>query len=108
REIHMAKRNYTFITVTLFILLYLFVPVAHAADKQVYEVGADNLNVRVAPGSNSEVIGHLQTGDRVTAFGEKHGWIQTYYNGKIAWVASQFLFKTDQSEQVNQSKPEAA
>src|SRR5699024_10830923 len=94
----MKKSHYPFMIISLFALFYIFVPAASAeSSKQLYKVGTDTLNVRQAPAHYAEVIGYLHTGDRVTAFQEKHGWIQTYYDGKKVWVASQYLYKTNQT-----------
>lgn len=100
----MNKSNYSFIITTL-VLLFIFIPAtAHAKNSnQVYEVGADSLNVRKSPNHNAEVIGHVKAGEHVTAFQEKNGWIQTYYGGQTGWVASQYLYKTSQPEQATET-----
>lgn len=90
----MKKRTFYF-TVLLWSLLLLFAfssPVS-AESEQTYMVGTDNLNVRVSPDRNANVIGKLKVGQSLVGFQEEHGWIQTYYDGEIAWVASQFLIK---------------
>jgi len=105
-----------FIILIGFLLFFFsFIPSSYAADGQTYEVGTTPLNVRSAPSSNGEIIGFLSKGDQIATFGEKHGWIQTYYAGQVAWVASQFLFPvqdgTPQEQQsqnnVDQSPQEA-
>lgn len=93
----MKKRSYLFVFVS-FILFYVFMPVVHADNSgTVYKVDANNLTVREAPDHDSKVIGYLQSGDQVTVFQEKYGWIQTYYGGKKGWVASQYLYETGSS-----------
>src|SRR5690625_4677584 len=97
------------------IILISLITSSYAADGKTYEVGTTPLNVRSAPASNGEIIGFLSKGDQIATFGEKHGWIQTYYAGQEAWVASQFLFPvqdgTPQEQQsqnnVDQSSQEA-
>jgi len=103
------------ILIGFLLFLFSFIPSSYAADGQTYEVGTTPLNVRSAPASNGEIIGFLSKGDQIATFGEKHGWIQTYYAGQEAWVASQFLFPvqdgTPQEQQsqnnVDQSSQEA-
>jgi len=76
---------------------------SYAETEQVYEVGTSNLNVRTNPSHHAPVIGHLQAGERITAFKEEHGWVQTYYNGESVWVASQYLYPVETMQvQVNQ------
>lgn len=99
----MKKRSYLVIVVS-FMLYYVFMPVVHAdSSGTVYEVGANNLTVRESPDHDSAVVGYLQSGDKVTVFQEKYGWIQTYYAGQKAWVASQYLYEAD-----NQKESESA
>src|SRR5690625_2918566 len=96
-----------FIILIGFLLFFFsFITSSYAADGQTYEVGTTPLNVRSAPSSNGEIIGFLSKGDQIATFGEKHGWIQTYYAGQEAWVASQFLFPVQDGtpqEQQNQN-----
>ncbi|HLQ70618.1 MAG TPA: N-acetylmuramoyl-L-alanine amidase [Bacillota bacterium] len=85
-------------TIAFIPLFFILIPVVHAENsKQVYQVGTNNLNVREAPNHDANIVGQVQKGDRITAFQEKHGWVQTYYAGKVAWVASQYLYK-DQAD----------
>src|SRR5699024_6412968 len=85
-DIDMKKGIFTIAFIPLFFIL---IPVVHAENsKQVYQVGTNNLNVREAPNHDANIVGQVQKGDRITAFQEKHGWVQTYYAGKVAWVAS--------------------
>ncbi|WP_174614430.1 N-acetylmuramoyl-L-alanine amidase [Virgibacillus ihumii] len=73
------------------VTLFIFIPVTHADNGETYSVQTEVLEVKNAPAQGAEVIGHLVRGDQVTIFQEKYGWVQTYYNGKEAWVASQYL-----------------
>lgn len=95
----MRKQSYSTVFVAVFLLLFVFKPSVHAEDGQVYGVDADSLNVRSSPDFDAEVVGKLTSGNTVTAFQEKHGWIQTYYDGQEVWVASQYLYKTDQGNE---------
>ncbi|RKQ33456.1 N-acetylmuramoyl-L-alanine amidase [Oceanobacillus halophilus] len=74
------------------IIIFLFIPMmVHAESGQTYEVNAAILNVRSEPAQNSEIIGRLTTGNQVTVFQEKYGWMQTYFGGQEAWIAKQHL-----------------
>ncbi|WP_042221265.1 N-acetylmuramoyl-L-alanine amidase [Oceanobacillus manasiensis] len=70
----------------------------------VYEVGDIVLNVRSEPSSGGTVIGKLQRGDQVIAFKEEHGWIQTYYAGKEAWVAAHYLIMKDRPNKISKAE----
>ena len=60
----------------------------------------DELNVRSAPSSDSEVVGSLYKGEAVTVIGAvtkdgaDTGWYQIQYNGKDSYVSSSFLSQT--------------
>src|SRR5690625_6367861 len=73
------------------IIFFLTLFSAPVAAEQLYEVGTDNLNIRSSPSHAAAVVGQLSKGDHLVAFDEKFGWVQTYYKGKEAWVASQYL-----------------
>ena len=51
---------------------------------------AANINIRVAPGLQSPVIGHLPPNTPAQVTGElpNHSWIRINYNGVIGWVAA--------------------
>jgi len=91
----MRKSSYSMVFIASFLLLFFTIPTTHAASKQIYQVGVDQLHVRSAPDFDAEIVGQLQAGNQVTAFEEKHGWVQTYYDGQDVWVASQYLIKID-------------
>ncbi len=76
--------------VVLFLSLFL-VDEVHAENGQTYEVGTSILHVRGEPDHDAPIIGLLQRGDKVTAFQEKFGWVQTYYAGEVAWIAKHYL-----------------
>lgn len=76
--------------VVLFLSLFL-VDEIHAENGQTYEVGTSILHVHGEPDRDAPIIGLLQRGDKVTAFQEKYGWVQTYYAGEAAWVAKHYL-----------------
>jgi len=104
----MKVRYYSIFLISFMLLFFFtFVSVSFAESEQVYEVKTTNLNVRNAPSHDADVIGHLQPGQKVTAFKEEHGWVQTYYNDDIAWVASQYLSpikNVDDSSTINSTE----
>lgn len=91
------KIIFSFIFSSSLLLLFTFTSSVNAEQGQAYIVGTDHLNVRSSPDSHALVIGKLMSGQELVGFQEKHGWVQTYYDGKEAWVASHYLIKKDQS-----------
>ncbi|MFD2209814.1 N-acetylmuramoyl-L-alanine amidase [Virgibacillus halophilus] len=90
-----AKR-FSMVGFGILLFLFIFLPAANAQSGDAYKVGTSSLVVRSAPASNSEIIGQLSQGQTVIVFKEQHGWAMTYYAGKEAWVASQFLVADSQ------------
>lgn len=104
------KKRFSVIGFGMLLLLIIFSPTVNAQSGDAYKVGTSSLTVRSTPASNGEVIGQLSEGNTVIVFKEEHGWAMTYYAGKEAWVASQFLVhessnhqKSDRAQNV--SKP---
>src|SRR5699024_12524542 len=50
-----------------------------------------NINISNASSHDAEVVGNLQPGERVEDFSQQDGCVQTYYDGEVVWVASQYL-----------------
>lgn len=92
----MKHQSLTFYFVS-FTLLFIFIvqPETYAESGQTYDVGTSNLNVRSAPSHDAKVVGHLDKGQQVNSFKEKNGWVQTYYDGEIAWIATQYLIEVE-------------
>ncbi|MFC2949019.1 N-acetylmuramoyl-L-alanine amidase [Virgibacillus sediminis] len=100
----MYWRKYWMFGAGLLLLFILFSPAESSANsKETYEVGNQVLNVREAPSRNANIIGTLSGSDTITVFQEKHGWVQTYYGGKEAWVAKHYLIPLTHSSQKSQS-----
>ncbi|OZU89240.1 N-acetylmuramoyl-L-alanine amidase [Virgibacillus indicus] len=100
----MAVFRHFSIFIGFLLFLFLFIPAnSYAESGDTYEVGTTILNVREAPASNAKIIGLLSNGDKVVAFQEKYGWIQTYYGGEAAWIAKHHLIRTSSSSEVNNS-----
>ncbi|MFC4023440.1 N-acetylmuramoyl-L-alanine amidase [Oceanobacillus longus] len=86
----------------ILVLLSTFLPnFAYANEGQTYEVHSTILNVRSEPAAGSQIVGLLQKGNHVMAFEEQHGWVQTYYGGKEAWVAMHHLIPIGNTHQNN-------
>lgn len=105
----MKSHSFLFYSLCLTILFLFTIQLeSHAESGQVYEVGTTNLNVRSAPSHDASVVGHLSPGDQVTSFGESNGWVQTYFNGGAAWIASQYLTPVQSSQSESASDSESS
>lgn len=49
------------------------------------------VNVRPAPNTSQSRLGVLYPGQRITAVGSSNGWTQVSYNGRTAYISSQYL-----------------
>ncbi|WP_099159227.1 N-acetylmuramoyl-L-alanine amidase [Virgibacillus ndiopensis] len=97
----MRSKEFLTAGIGFLLFLFIFIPTVHAEKGQIYEVGTQSLNVRSAPSHSAKIIGNLDEGDHVVVFQESFGWVQTYYDGQEAWVASQYLFPASKRTQVN-------
>lgn len=91
------------IGISVLLLSVIISPPVNAQEGTTYGVGTSSLNVRSAPSNDATIVGSLNPGDQVVVFQENYGWAQTYFDGKEAWVASQYLYPmgaTQQSESV--------
>lgn len=91
----MQKNTFCLMVLLWGVLLLFPLSSISAHSGQTFTVGTDNLNVRASPDHNAAIIAKLKAGQSVVGFKEKFGWIQTYYDGKEAWVASQYLIKKE-------------
>lgn len=97
-------KNFRPIITIGFILLVLLIPITgHAENAKTYEVSTGVLNVRSEPSLNANTLGILTKGNQVEVFQEQYGWVQTYYQGKEAWIAKHHLIPLGES-QVSQVK----
>lgn len=88
------------IGISFLLFLFLFIPATtHAESGQAYEVSSASLNVRSEPAPNAQIIGQLTAGDKVVAFKEEYGWVQTYLAGQEAWIAKHHLISVDSERQ---------
>ncbi|MBM4762400.1 SH3 domain-containing protein [Bacillus sp. B15-48] len=69
-----------------------------AADKQHKKTfqafATDKLNVRSTPSLNGSIIGQLTKGEQVTVRMKENDWALIHFDGKEAWVNSQYLTTT--------------
>ena len=64
--------------------------------EKTYKVKTQNdnghLNVRTAPGTDSEILGMIDNGDSVEVLGEaQDGWVKIKYNGQECYVSAKYL-----------------
>lgn len=57
--------------------------------KTVY-ITASSLNVRSGPGTSYDVVGSLKKGASVKTYGTKNGWYKIKYDGKTAYINSDY------------------
>lgn len=57
------------------------------------KITADALNIRSGPGTGYSTIGTLYEGQNISVTTEQNGWSNFVYNGKSAWVSSQYVTK---------------
>lgn len=96
KNVYLVLTSLAIMLTTLFLLPHS----SHAANGDVYDVGQAVLNVRSGPSLDSEIVGQLQAGDQLIEFNEQYGWVQTYFEGKEAWVAKHHLVPTTQNKPV--------
>ena len=68
-------------------------PSTPESTKETKEVNTDSLNVRSGPGTTYSKVGTLSKGSKVEVLSESNGWSKINYNGKEAYVSSQYLSK---------------
>ena len=62
-----------------------------------------DVNIRTAPGTDSEVIGSLGAGQSVTVIGEQDGWVIVSVNGQTGYVAKDYLSASGSSQNTAQT-----
>lgn len=51
----------------------------------------EKVNVRTKPSTSAKSLGQVSGGTKLTKYKEKSGWSKVDYNGKKAWIKSEFL-----------------
>lgn len=83
----MKGLQFLVIGISVLLLSFILSPTEEAHADATYRVGTSSLNVRIAPSHDAEILGQLNPGDHVVVCKEQYGWAQTYYGGKVAWMA---------------------
>jgi probable enterotoxin D len=52
---------------------------------------SDNVNIRLNPSTDTDIIGALSKGDQVTVVGETSQWFKVNINGNIGYISKAFL-----------------
>ena len=77
-------------------------PTYKEVDETVYVTGASSLNVRKGPGTSYDKIGTLSEGASIKRVGiGDNGWSKIIYDGKEAYVSSNYLTTKKPAEKVN-------
>ena len=76
-----------------------------AAPSAYMVVTADELNVRVGPGTTFDILGVLKQGDEVMVLAQEEGWYRIDFNGVHAFVSAEFL--TDPTATTTTTETEA-
>lgn len=77
---------------SVFILLLFITFTLPTFGQRLYKVTSTELNIRIAPNKNSEVIGQLQSGEQVKVNSVENGWCNiTMSDGRVGYVASKYL-----------------
>ncbi len=65
---------------------------------------SDNVNIRLQPSTEADILGSLATGDKVTVVGETSQWFKVNIDGNIGYINKAFLVNqpTTQSETTQQ------
>ncbi|WEA42339.1 SH3 domain-containing protein [Priestia aryabhattai] len=69
----------------------------HSIDADAAEsakITATSLNVRATPSTSGAIVGKITKGNTVDIVDESKGWAKITYNGKEAWISSQYINKT--------------
>ncbi|MFD1386143.1 N-acetylmuramoyl-L-alanine amidase [Oceanobacillus sp. FSL W7-1293] len=88
------KTKKIYLLAAILFILSFFLPNASLANGDSYEVSSAVLNIRSEPSNDASLVGQFTKGDKVNAFDEQHGWVQTYYGGEPVWVAKHHLIST--------------
>ncbi|MFD1064623.1 N-acetylmuramoyl-L-alanine amidase [Oceanobacillus locisalsi] len=93
------KFKKVYLLAALLLIISFFLPSLSFANSNSYEVSSPVLNIRSEPSDNASLVGQFTQGDKVNAFNEQHGWVQTYYGGEPVWIAKHHLIATDNTDQ---------
>ena len=89
------KKTTRIITYTMLLLLtsLLFQSTSYA---KTVQIEADDLLVRSGPGTEYELIGHVNQGEDYSLVEQTDEWLAIDFNGETGWVSQQYATVTDQ------------
>lgn len=79
-------------------------PSFSSVNETVY--ATDSVNVRSSYSTSSSVIGSLEKGDSITRTGKSSSWSRVTYNGRTAYISSQYLTTEKPEESTNKDLKE--
>ncbi|MDD6615422.1 MAG: SH3 domain-containing protein [Lachnospiraceae bacterium] len=62
---------------------------------------SDNVNIRLEPSTEADILGSLSTGDQISVVGETSQWFKVNINGNVGYISKQFLISTPPQTQNN-------
>ena len=69
---------------------------------------SDNVNIRLQPSTEADIMGSLTTGDKVTVVGETSQWFKVNINGNIGYINKAFLVNQPTSETTSTQPDDSA
>jgi uncharacterized protein YgiM (DUF1202 family) len=66
----------------------------YAQQTTMYSADSDVVNIRSGPGTDTDIVGTLAAGGKVTVTGETSGWYQVSVNGVTGYIRKDFLTNT--------------
>ena len=69
----------------------------YAQQTTMYSADSDVVNIRSGPGTDTDIVGTLAAGGKVTVTGETSGWYQVSVNGVTGYIRKDFLTNTHAS-----------
>jgi uncharacterized protein YlaI len=78
--------------ITSFILFFTITLTLPTLGQELYKVTSTELNIRIAPNKNSEVIGQLRNGEQVKVNSVENGWCKiTMGDGRVGYVFEKYV-----------------
>lgn len=68
----------------------------------------DNVNIRLAPGTDADILGSLNAGDKVSVVGETSGWFKVNVLGNIGYIRKDFLVNSPTAQAPETNPPVTA
>ncbi|HHU19148.1 MAG TPA: SH3 domain-containing protein [Bacilli bacterium] len=95
-------RVITYTTLLLFVSL-LFQSTSYA---NTVQIETDDLLVRSGPGTEYELIGHVNQGEDYALVEQTDDWLAIDFNGETGWVSRQYATITDQADDNHSTETE--